>query len=156
MEVPSGDGGFRLSQAGPLKPRPGRRLLRGIVHNGLDSPPTGEGKTVTNAPDKRGAPASLLTRIQRAGAAFRLSPAVQNRAQRFRQQAFCSLMFSAGSGQALARARVDPRCGPLGRTNPMATVSAHIASPPPPSRMPAGSPASSRHASIARLTTPAG
>src|SRR2546429_4506316 len=37
----------------------------------------------------------------------------------------------------------------------MATFSAHTASPPPPSRTPAGSRASSRHASIAPRTTPA-
>jgi hypothetical protein len=40
-----------------------------------------------------------------------------------------------------------------GLTSPMAIFSAHIASPPPPSRTPAGSRASSRHASIAPRTT---
>src|SRR6267154_6625133 len=39
--------------------------------------------------------------------------------------------------------------------SPMATFSAHTASPPPPSRTPAGSRASSRHASIAPRTTSA-
>src|ERR1039457_922182 len=42
-----------------------------------------------------------------------------------------------------------------GLTSPMATFSAHTASPPPPSRTPAGSRASSRHASIAPRTTSA-
>jgi hypothetical protein len=40
-------------------------------------------------------------------------------------------------------------------TSPMATVSAHTAAPPPQSRTPAGSRASSRHASIAPRTTSA-
>src|SRR2546428_8635570 len=39
--------------------------------------------------------------------------------------------------------------------SPMATFSAHTASPPPPSRTPAGLRASSRHASIAPRTTSA-
>ena len=42
-----------------------------------------------------------------------------------------------------------------GLTSPMATFSAHTASPPPPSRTPAGPRASSRHASIAPRTTSA-
>src|SRR6266446_2718068 len=42
-----------------------------------------------------------------------------------------------------------------GLTSPMATFSAHTASPPPPSRTPAGSRASSRHASIVPRTTSA-
>jgi len=46
-----------------------------------------------------------------------------------------------------ARARVAPWCGRLGLTNPMATFSAHIASPPPPSRTPAGSSFASVYAS---------
>src|SRR5437867_9236099 len=45
--------------------------------------------------------------------------------------------------------------GRLGLTSPMATFSAHTALPPPPSRTPAGSRASSRHASIAPRTTSA-
>jgi hypothetical protein len=52
-------------------------------------------------------------------------------------------------------ARVAPRCGRLGLTSPMAISSAHTASPPPPSRTPAGSRASSRYASIAPRTTSA-
>src|ERR687887_321532 len=40
-------------------------------------------------------------------------------------------------------------------SGPMATFSAHTASPPPPSRTPAGSRASSRYASIAPRTTSA-
>src|SRR5580692_9703790 len=43
----------------------------------------------------------------------------------------------------------------LGLTSPMAIFSAHTASPPPPSRTPAGSRAPSRHASIAPRTTSA-
>jgi hypothetical protein len=52
--------------------------------------------------------------------------------------------------------QIGRSCGPCRRrVRPMATVSAHTASPPPPSRTPAGSRASSRHASIAPRTTSA-
>src|SRR5262249_57879658 len=50
-------------------------------------------------------------------------------------------------------ARVAPRCGRLGLTSPLATFSAHTAAPPPPSRTPADSRASSRHASTTPPTT---
>src|SRR6266404_4820975 len=46
-------------------------------------------------------------------------------------------------------------CDRLGLTSPMAIFSAHTASPPPPSRTPAGSRASSRYASTAPRTTSA-
>ncbi len=52
-------------------------------------------------------------------------------------------------------ARVAPGCGRLGLTSTMATFSAHTASPPPPSRTPAGSRASSRHTSRVPRTTSA-
>src|SRR6267143_4410446 len=61
----------------------------------------------------------------------------------------------SGNAQHLFGAEVLHDAADWGLTSPMATFSAHTALPPPPSRTPAGSRASSRHASIVPRTTSA-
>src|ERR1700739_2857999 len=65
------------------------------------------------------------------------------------------LLFDEHLPRAAAPPELLHDAGRLGLTSPMATFSAHTASPPPPRRTPAGSRALSRPASIAPRTTSA-